>query len=312
MNTNNTFSFSRFWNLSKWELSTNRESIVARGLAVFVSLLVLFLIFRVCFGHSYYAEELRPGGELPLFGPVLPTIIMFCVLGLFLFLGAMYATCMTENLRSKSVAISYLMLPATALEKYLVRVLYITVGYVLLFVVSFIIADFISALFGMLLYRSDGFIMVTSLFVRSIESVETFFNVVVYNRMEFDGAIPHSYNGFMTGLIFMSICSLLFQHAIFVLGGVIFNFKHAFLKTILAIIVIRFALSMLFFIFLIITGFQFMNSTQGSPEFATWLMDMSQNWESIYWIITTVFVIAVWFFAYYRIKTAQVAKGGRK
>lgn len=102
-------------------------------------------------------------------------------------------------LRTRNQAISFLMLPASNLDKFLARILIGTVGYSLMFLVALIVADALQAIYHL-----------------SVHSTADSFIRIMFSDMDLTNDD--------------SIRNLILFHSIFTLGASIFR-KHAFIKT---------------------------------------------------------------------------------
>lgn len=324
------FSGSRFWSLCQWDYMANRKAILARALTVTGILLVVFLLGRLTFANdpinfnsTHSVQVYQSNGvsstnlntvtvsnhnafETLLFNPYIsPGKMLFIILfaGVtFLIMGALYASQICENLSSKGARINYLMVPATAFEKFLARFLYVTVVYLLLFLLSFLVADLLSALFAWAVGRCTAFQTITGFLPKIVDT---------FQSLLFSKESPVVYTGISRASMWLSsIVGLIFSHALFMLGGIIFNSNHAFIKTLLALIALRIVFSIIGLVAFFTMGFQGdFSSFLGFANFMTGHMG-DFLWLSI--TIDVILILGIWYTAYWRVKTVEVVKGGRK
>lgn len=139
MKTNDVFfSGSRFGYLLKKEWMEDIKKNIMRFVVVFGIFLVLFLFY----GFNDYHQ-------LPsytrLYDRAWDFILPLFVIGIFL--GAcMSATYITEKMKNKTGKLSAMMLPATTFEKFFVRWLMYCVGFVVLYLLAFKLADWVRVL----------------------------------------------------------------------------------------------------------------------------------------------------------------------
>lgn len=126
---------------------------------------------------------------------------------------------MLNCMRTKEKAISFLMLPASNMQKFLTRAIIGTVGVALMFCVALIFADAIQALYHMGVYRSAGSITWEMLNQYSTDNNSV--SSMLGNAMD----------------LWETIEWCVFFHAIFTLGATLFK-KNPFIKTAAIIILV--------------------------------------------------------------------------
>lgn len=144
---NNTFDFNRFKMVIRWDILSNWKTYFRTmiGLAFGITLLALICLctFRSRSLSSIDAENLFFG----TYSDVVSTnILIVFTISFYIFVGNCF-----RNMKTKIKRENFLMLPASNLEKYLGRLLNITVGGLLLTLGATIIADFIQFLFSFIL-----------------------------------------------------------------------------------------------------------------------------------------------------------------
>lgn len=141
-NSESLFSMTRFLTLCRKELKEDGRKNLLRVLLIFATGTVVFLWF----GYIYYGKD-YPEGRVPYWAPyhadpVWQDELACAVIGLLLF-GAVSASLMMEHMTAKTNRTATLMTPATSLEKYLVRWLIFVVGFAVIYLIAFHLADLI-------------------------------------------------------------------------------------------------------------------------------------------------------------------------
>ena len=139
---NNTFNIKRFGLVMRKDFQENWKRYTVQFLAMFgVIVLVMFATFfsmkNSDFDSKYINSDL---------------LLRNCLI--FLGFGWVFASTCTAPMRSKIKRASYLMLPASSLEKYVLRWLIVTVGYIIAFLVALFLADVLRVAFFSI-YFSD-------------------------------------------------------------------------------------------------------------------------------------------------------------
>ena len=136
---NTTFDINRFKNLARFVIVSEHRNFM-RGLIGFTVAAAFF------FGFNFYLKK-----DSLLFYPDSTEFIYGNLAGVAAFMGFMImlvAGCsLFKNMLTKQQRIAFLSLPASNLEKYLVRLLWSNIGYFLLFVIGICLADALLALF---------------------------------------------------------------------------------------------------------------------------------------------------------------------
>lgn len=137
MDTNHFFSFSRIAMVMKREIIENWK----KNLYAFIGLYAAFALVVVgnMWGMSMNAENAFASPDI--------FFVRYCtnILGAFIFiclLGSLiYASGILDNMGNKEMRISFLMLPATMLEKYVARFLMATLGFIIAAIVGMLLAE---------------------------------------------------------------------------------------------------------------------------------------------------------------------------
>ncbi len=226
------FALRRFGQVVRRDLLENRKRNLRYLLSIYVGCLAIETVIfykpslhgiarwwlaQAGWRHWSSPELFRAEAESLWFADVVPAFFLFLAFVLLL-----AASCVFENLKTKTGRIAYLTLPATNAEKYLSRYLWATVGVAVAFVVAFVAADLTRmALFPLF---GHGFgSMVPSFFERFVGCGQ--FSHAVRS------AFPASLDYVLFFLFFVELG--LFVHVVYLLGGTLLR-KHPFLMTTLA------------------------------------------------------------------------------
>ena len=202
------FSFNRFGKLAKWSLTNDRSYFVRSFLQVLVILTLIFLGFTTQF------FTFKINGETHAYEPC--ASIAMIILFIDLIIGP---SLMFQSMKSKHDRQTLLMLPASNLEKYVMR--YSTWIILLpLYVMAFFGADLIQYLVNVLAGNEYVQFVTTKLFDMTSDTMKHLWT---------------TQRRFMLTEFFVA---MLWLHSVYALGGTFFrSHKHAALLTTVAIIV---------------------------------------------------------------------------
>lgn len=220
MDTNNFFSFSRIALVLKREIMENWKTNLYRFIGVYGALVAAVIVAmsgmsgeRWCYEHADAA-----------FGSFCETTrnSFFFIISL---LSLIYASGIMENMFSKEKRISFLMLPATLIEKFVSRFLLVTVGLALAVVLAILLAELTRYMLLPLFDLPDTFCrsMLPGVFTMP------FFQA---GKIWANGSMAEI-NAALLQLCFWS--SLLWNHSLYILGGS-YWYKRPFFKTLGTII----------------------------------------------------------------------------
>lgn len=140
----NTFSMTRLWQVVKFDLLLNKKNLISvvGGLTFgySIALVVMYVLTSRAF---LYESEI--GNEA--LGTVLPFLSLSII-----FFGSTIFSCM----KTKQMRTIYLTMPATNLEKYVSRLLLITLGITVCAICSLIAADAIRWILHLVMQRGPG------------------------------------------------------------------------------------------------------------------------------------------------------------
>lgn len=213
MDTNKFFSLSRIGMVMKRDLMENWKTNLYRFLgpyAVFLLVMVLGYMNGDGFGGFVLMVQISS--------------VAFVLIG-----SAFYASYIMEPMRTQQMRTSYLMLPATMLEKFIARALFVTLGF------------FLGAFLALLLAEATRF-----LFLPLFDLPDTYYQSVLPCIWEdFVTVEPLMYTGegadesYLMGQLteIGEWMYALWIHSFFVLGGC-YWYKHAFWKTLCAMLLV--------------------------------------------------------------------------
>ena len=220
MSTNNCFSFSRLGLVMKRDLMENWKKNLYRFLGPYAGflLVILFCYMIECDFSSFQTAILSAFTLILVFG------------------GYYTASSIMENMDTQQNRISFLMLPATSMEKFITRALYVTIGFTLTMLIALLLAEATRFLFLPLFDLPEGY----------NQSVLPFMweNLTRFQSMKFTGeGADESYTiGVMTNVIGWLV--LFWSHSFFILGGCYWQ-KHPFWKTLGVIMLVNHLLGLL-------------------------------------------------------------------
>ena len=201
-----TFDTNRFMNLLKYEIFTESKEFARGAIGLPVGLAFSFM------ANLYFERGLLM--ETPLafnnFYGNLAGVALFVGFALMMVAGCS----IFKNLLSKQNRITFLSLPASNLEKYISRFIWVNVGYAIMFVIAVIFADLILALFSLMLGLGVHGSVTVTLFAELFES-----KTVLYSRI------------LNPGYFSVMVCTImLFMQSSWTLLGTLFR-KNAWLWT---------------------------------------------------------------------------------
>lgn len=283
-----TFSMTRVQHIMRRDLIENWKS----------NLYGLLGIFAACFfpmlGFLWSAERWTEEGY-----PEVYSFERFCgnmlgIIGMVVSVAMIYyASRIMKCMDNKEKRISYLLLPATKLEKFFSRALFVTVGTVLMILVALLALELTHYL---LLPLFD----LPAVYSQSM-LVEVF--SMRWAHASVDATGEPVYSWWLMQLLVWIFC--LWNHSLFILGGS-FWYKHPFLKTIGACLAAT-----------ILGGILFANLAEGGflVRFSDWMQehyqDTPQTVNGLLTIISVVFLLFTvfnWWLSYRLFTRSEVVK----
>ncbi len=223
------FSFTRVGMLLKRDFMENKRSYLFKCVALYG--LLMFFVYGSLLDNGEVIMTFtsdKPNafvGDPTGFNALSVVITVFAVL-VFIILGHYAASTILKPLRSKETSLSYLLLPASPAEKYFSRLLQVTLGTLLVFVVA---TQLVSLTYWLMLPLFD--------------KPETY-HIWLFgtgNRLlfpHFQAEMGAGVSASRTAVVWLGwFTSYLFSTSCYVLGGSFWK-KHPFAKTLIAIFVL--------------------------------------------------------------------------
>ncbi len=272
---NNTFDIKRFGLTFRKDLIENGK----RYSLMFLTMLGLLALFLVFYSMSYYNSKQNL---------YLKDLLIF--LSMFFFVaGVWFASTFTSPMSNKLNRIAWLISPASNLEKYLVRWIITTIGFILTFFTALWIADVLRVAICSAIYPEIDvhFIDLTKL-------------VTTESEYSSEHVMPASVFFFFSSLYLLT-------QSVFLLGSTYWE-KWSFIKTFsfCAAIIAAFILICRWTILLFygeMEGFyRVMNSLEINQKMN------EQQALVLVTVILSVFTLTFWTLAYFRIKESEIIK----
>ena len=283
-----TFSMTRVQYIMRRDLIENWKSNLYGLLGIFAA--CFFSMLGFLWSAERWTEESYP--EVYSFerfcGNMLGIISMVVSVAMIY-----YASRIMKCMDNKEKRISYLLLPATNLEKFFSRALFVTVGTVLMILVAFLALELTHYL---LLPLFDLPAVYSQPMLVEIFSMR-------WAHASVDAAGEAVYSWWLMQLLVWIFC--LWNHSLFILGGS-FWYKHPFLKTIGACLAVT-----------ILGGILFANLAEGGflVRFSDWMQehyqDTPQTVNGLLTIISVVFLLFTvfnWWLSYRLFTRSEVVK----
>lgn len=283
-----TFSMTRVQHIMRRDLIENWKSNLYGLLGIFAA--CFFPMLGFLWSAERWTEEGYPevyfferfcGNMLGIIGMVVSVAMIY------------YASRIMKCMDNKEKRISYLLLPATKLEKFFSRALFVTVGTALMILVALLALELthylLLPLFDLPAVYSQPML------------VEVF--SMRWAHASVDATGEPVYSWWLMQLLVWIFC--LWNHSLFILGGS-FWYKHPFLKTIGACLAVT-----------ILGGILFANLAEGGflVRFSDWMQehyqDTPQTVNGLLTIISVVFLLFTvfnWWLSYRLFTRSEVVK----
>lgn len=237
---NTTFDKTRFVKLLKWEMMTERKDYMRFAIGIALTLTFLFcatIISRYFDDVNGYTEDMMimfKKGTVMILSNFAWTVYLFTI-----FLGASFVF---KNVATKQQRIAFFSLPASNLEKFLVRLFHVMIGYPLCFLVALAFADIMQLFLSFILLKGPDY----SVVVKSVTALFT----PIYK--DINGEIIKGWLLFPNGFTLVGIMESLsyltffaFNYAFWIFCGTLFR-RNAWLLTLASQVVIGFVVIMIF------------------------------------------------------------------
>lgn len=236
---NTTFDKTRFVKLLKWEMMTERKDYMRFAIGIALTLTFLFcanIISRYFDDVNGYTEDLIikfKKDTVMILSNLAWTVYLFAI-----FLGASFVF---KNVATKQQRIAFFSLPASNLEKFLVRLFHVMIGYPLCFLVALAFADIMQLFLSFILLKGPDY----SVVVKSVTALFT----PIYSDLNGEiikGCLlfPNGFTlvGIMESLIYPTFFA--FNYAFWIFCGTLFR-RNAWLLTLASQVVIGFVVIMI-------------------------------------------------------------------
>ena len=237
---NTTFDKTRFVKLLKWEMMIERKDYMRFAIGIALTLTFLFcatIISRYFDDVDGYTEDLIimfKKSTVMILSNLAWTVYLFAI-----FLGASFVF---KNVATKQQRIAFFSLPASNLEKFLVRLFHVMIGYPLCFLVALAFADIMQLFLSFILLKGPDY----SVVVKSVTALFT----PIYK--DINGEIIKGWLLFPNGFTLVGIMESLsyltffaFNYAFWIFCGTLFR-RNAWLLTLASQVVIGFVVIMIF------------------------------------------------------------------
>lgn len=240
---NTTFDKTRFVKLLKWEMMTERKDYMRFAIGIALTLTSLFcasIISRYFDDVNGYTEDLIimfKKDTVMILSNLAWTVYLFAI-----FLGASFVF---KNVATKQQRIAFFSLPASNLEKFLVRLFHVMIGYPLCFLVALAFADIMQLFLSFILLKGPDY----SVLVKSVTALFT----PIYSDL--NGEIIKGCLLFPNGFTLVGVMESLsyptffaFNYAFWIFCGTLFR-RNAWLLTLASQVVIGFVVIMIIRVF---------------------------------------------------------------
>lgn len=237
---NTTFDKTRFVKLLKWEMMTERKDYMRFAMGIALTLTFLFCATII----SRYFDDVNgyPEDTLIMFKKDTVMILSNLAWTVYLFTIFLGASFVFKNVATKQQRIAFFSLPASNLEKFLVRLFHVMIGYPLCFLVALAFADIMQLFLSFILLKGPDY----SVVVKSVTALFT----PIYK--DINGEIIKGWLLFPNGFTLVGIMESLsyftffaFNYAFWIFCGTLFR-RNAWLLTLASQVVIGFVVIMIF------------------------------------------------------------------
>lgn len=282
MDTNRYFSFTRLGYVMKRDFMENWKVNLYRFLGPYAGfLMVIFFCYMVDCDYSSFKGIMN----------VALTLVLICG-------GAFNASYILETMNTREKRISYLMLPATSLEKFVSRAMYVTLGFVMTIIIALLLAEATRFLFLPFFDLPEGYHQ--SILPYLYES----FTTVAPMKFVGEGAAESQairYTSFI-----LSWLLLFWGHSFFILGGCYWQ-KHPFWKTLGVIILANNLLGLLLFLLVqSLDNFNWNIDEEWLEAHLSWIS--AEGLMSFFAVLLTLLIAPNWWLSYRCFTRQQVIK----
>ena len=233
---NTTFDKTRFVKLLKWEMMTERKDYMRFAIGIALTLTFLFcatIISRYFDDVNGYTEDLIimfKKSTVMILSNLAWTVYLFAI-----FLGASFVF---KNVATKQQRIAFFSLPASNLEKFLVRLFHVMIGYPLCFLVALAFADIMQLFLSFILLKGPDYSVVVKMITMLYSPI---YNEISGEVIKGCLLLPHGFTlvGVMESLSYLTFFA--FNYAFWIFCGTLFR-RNAWLLTLASQVVIGFVI----------------------------------------------------------------------
>lgn len=204
---NRIFDIKRFWLMLRWDVLTYWKKLTSMtlGLALGLGFAYIGILMSLKGGMN----DANPWADMAT-SQYMDSAITSTIIAFFVFIGVGAST-IFGNMKTKENRVAFLIQPASNLEKYIVRLLHVTVLFYLCFVAAVLIADLLQ-------------------FVYSLVVTPGYHVSIAWRLSQY----PHWIGAYLGGMDFseawLIVAILLWGHSLYLLGGAFFR-RRAWLFT---------------------------------------------------------------------------------
>ena len=237
---NTTFDKTRFVKLLKWEMMTERKDYMRFAIGIALTLTFLFCATII----SRYFDDVNgyPEDTLIMFKKDTVMILSNFAWTVYLFAIFLGASFVFKNVATKQQRIAFFSLPASNLEKFLVRLFHVMIGYPLCFLVALAFADIMQLFLSFILLKGPDYSVVVKMITMLYSPI---YNEISGEVIKGCLLFPHGFTlvGIMESLSYLTFFA--FNYAFWIFCGTLFR-RNAWLLTLASQVVIGFVVIMIF------------------------------------------------------------------
>lgn len=237
---NTTFDKTRFVKLLKWEMMTERKDYMRFAIGIALTLTFLFCATII----SRYFDDVNgyPEDTLIMFKKDTVMILSNLAWTVYLFVIFLGASFVFKNVATKQQRIAFFSLPASNLEKFLVRLFHVMIGYPLCFLVALAFADIMQLFLSFILLKGPDYSVVVKMITMLYSPI---YNEISGEVIKGCLLFPHGFTlvGIMESLSYFTFFA--FNYAFWIFCGTLFR-RNAWLLTLASQVVIGFVVIMIF------------------------------------------------------------------
>ena len=237
---NTTFDKTRFVKLLKWEMMTGRKDYMRFAIGIALTLTFLFCATII----SLYFDDMNRYPEDVMLGFKKGIAMKLSVFAWTVYLFAIFlsASFVFKNVATKQQRIAFFSLPASNLEKFLVRLFHVMIGYPLCFLVALAFADIMQLFLSFILLKGPDYSVVVKMITMLYSPI---YNEISGEVIKGCLLFPHGFTlvGVMESLSYLTFFA--FNYAFWIFCGTLFR-RNAWLLTLASQVVIGFVVIMIF------------------------------------------------------------------